>query len=187
MKHVIKAVVLVLAGLVLVGNAQAATELVVNGDFESNDLGWTVPEYGVYFGGGPDFATGHSGLQAAQFASADAASLSQTLSTAVGSKYTLSFWLASDAQPSLAQVFWGTQALTPIANVGSDWTQYVFSNLVASSGSTVLSFTGTESGYLFLDDVSVATVAAVPEPATYAMLLAGIGMVGVAARRRRAA
>ncbi len=36
-----------------------------------------------------------------------------------------------------------------------------------------------------LDLIRVAGVAAVPEPETYALLLAGLGLVGVAARRRR--
>ncbi|MCK6407208.1 MAG: PEP-CTERM sorting domain-containing protein [Rhodocyclaceae bacterium] len=40
---------------------------------------------------------------------------------------------------------------------------------------------GTAMGYTFL------TVAAVPEPETYAMLLAGLGLMGSVARRRKAA
>lgn len=44
---------------------------------------------------------------------------------------------------------------------------------------------GLLPGVLFLDDVSIQ--AAVPEASTYAMLLAGLGMVGVMTRRRRQA
>jgi len=37
----------------------------------------------------------------------------------------------------------------------------------------------------FTTDLSPFAIAAVPEPETYAMLLAGLGLVGVAARRRK--
>jgi hypothetical protein len=36
-----------------------------------------------------------------------------------------------------------------------------------------------------LDNVSVTAVSPVPEAETYAMLLAGLGVLGVASRRRR--
>lgn len=38
-----------------------------------------------------------------------------------------------------------------------------------------------------INDLTLATAAAVPEPETYAMLLAGLGVVGFVARRRRSA
>ena len=42
---------------------------------------------------------------------------------------------------------------------------------------------GNDHG-LAIDNLSIQTVSAVPEPGTYAMLLAGLGVVGIAARRR---
>lgn len=45
--------------------------------------------------------------------------------------------------------------------------------------------TGNDHG-LGIDNVSLSVTAAVPEPGTYAMLLAGLGAVGFIARRRRA-
>lgn len=45
--------------------------------------------------------------------------------------------------------------------------------------------TGTDHG-LGIDNVSLTVTSAVPEPGTYAMLLAGLGAVGFLARRRRA-
>ena len=36
-------------------------------------------------------------------------------------------------------------------------------------------------------EFSTSTIAAVPEPETYAMLIAGLGLVGFAARRRKQA
>lgn len=44
--------------------------------------------------------------------------------------------------------------------------------------------TGGDHG-LAIDDVSFSAITAVPEPGTYAMLLAGLGAVGFVARRRR--
>ena len=67
-----------------------------------------------------------------------------------------------------------------------------FSNVAA--GSYTLTIAATQGGaggilpWMKLDDVSVkvtATVPAVPEPESYAMLLAGLGLVGAVARRRR--
>ncbi|MCV2362624.1 PEP-CTERM sorting domain-containing protein [Paucibacter sp. DJ1R-11] len=45
---------------------------------------------------------------------------------------------------------------------------------------------GNDHG-LAIDNVSIQAVSAVPEPSTYAMLLAGLGCVGFIARRRKAA
>lgn len=197
MKHAMKAVALTLAWLTLVAgaNAQAATELVVNGDFESFDQGWTIPEdYTALVGfSGPNFGFAHSGLQDVQFvANGSFATVSQLLATTnfATETYSLNFWLASDlGAPNAFQVRWGGSSVFAQANRSdTDWMQYTVSGLTASSASTALEFSGlanVTNGALYLDDVSVlASVAAVPEPTSYAMLLAGLGMLGVIARRR---
>lgn len=46
---------------------------------------------------------------------------------------------------------------------------------------------GLHPGRVLIDDVHLGVAAAVPEPGTYAMMLAGLGAVGVIARRRRSA
>jgi hypothetical protein len=54
---------------------------------------------------------------------------------------------------------------------------------------TVTGFAGGESSAFsasYSGLLNITTVAAVPEPETYAMMLAGLGMVGMLARRRRA-
>ena len=62
-----------------------------------------------------------------------------------------------------------------------------------SNGSNVLSFQPNFGVLYFMDGnfgtfiAEPATVAVVPEPASWAMLIAGFGLVGAVARRRRAA
>ena len=73
---------------------------------------------------------------------------------------------------------------------GLDFTSYAFSssfnNLVSvrfsSSGSAIPEFNGFS-----VDNINATAVTAVPEAETYAMLLAGLGMMGFVARRRRKA
>jgi hypothetical protein len=57
---------------------------------------------------------------------------------------------------------------------------------LTSSGNSIarLEVRGPGSSY-FLDNLSFGTVAAVPEPETYAMLLVGLGIIGGIAQRRK--
>lgn len=72
--------------------------------------------------------------------------------------------------------------------VGSFTARTSSSFALVSGTQYTLSFTGlsAEDRTSFIDDVALS-VAAVPEPSTWAMLIIGFGMVGAAARRRKAA
>ena len=81
---------------------------------------------------------------------------------------------------------------------------YLGNSLVASSGWLTTTSTPTflsssynglidkivvnsnQPNFFTLDDLTVNSVSAVPEPETYAMLLAGLGVMGAVARRRKA-
>ncbi|HEX5343453.1 MAG TPA: PEP-CTERM sorting domain-containing protein, partial [Duganella sp.] len=64
------------------------------------------------------------------------------------------------------------------------FTTYSLSYTAAASGSAAFSFSnaGGDNVGALLDNVVITSV---PEPTTYAMLLAGLGLMGAAARRRR--
>ncbi|MBK9444344.1 MAG: PEP-CTERM sorting domain-containing protein [Comamonadaceae bacterium] len=63
-------------------------------------------------------------------------------------------------------------------------------NFAAISSQSTISFRDSSLGTIeadgLLDRVSVSAVSSVPEPETYAMMLAGLGLIGTIARRRRA-
>jgi len=122
-------------------------------------------------------------------------SLSQTLTTAPGQLYTISFWANADAANTFSVTFGGANvpglptsikengfpSLNYLGNSGL-FTFYTATEL-ATSASTVLTFTASSpisTTTVELDDVSVtAAAAAVPEPS--ALLLAAIGGLGTLA------
>jgi len=56
---------------------------------------------------------------------------------------------------------------------------------LANAGMAYATLVASPGDWIFIDNFTVA--AQVPEPETYAMLLAGLGLVGIAARRRKLA
>jgi len=113
--------------------------------------------------------------------------LSQTLSATNGENYTLSFYLASVGDdPSDFSALWDGAPLVSLTNpnTGNAFTQYSFS--VTGTGSDTLQFAFRDDpAYIALDDVVVvASTSSVPEPGTVGMLIAGLGAVILARRRR---
>ncbi len=124
-------------------------------------------------------------------------SVSQTIATGAPGLYSLSF--AYSGRPDTAgqavstmNVYWGDTLLTPtalIGNTGGVWQSYA-QTLVASNPFTVLRFesigpVSSQTYGSYLDNVSVTS--AVPEPETYGMMLLGLGLIGVVARRKKTA
>lgn len=120
--------------------------------------------------------------------------VSQTIDTTAGQRYMLSFYLGSYTAR------WGGPPVSILASAGgtretftvsttstaSTWTP--FSMLfTATSVTTPITLTGAAGfEYIGLDNVSVAPsgTPTTPEPASYALIAIGLGLLGVASHRR---
>jgi hypothetical protein len=178
--------------------------LVANCGFETGDFtdwalsGNTLNPAMTYYGvDGPDANSGNYGAYMSQdFLDGGTApvDLSQTLTTSVGTMYSVSFWLEQDSTPTtgythMFSASWGGTSilsLTPTVavpgTVGS-FTEYSFTE-TATAASTALAFAfENDDFYWSFDDVSVTAVAPTPEPST--ALLAGMAALGILSLRRR--
>lgn len=121
-----------------------------------------------------------------------AGTISQDFTLAPG-EYTLSFWMAVNPDSSLAQR--SVQAtvgnasqlfkldFTGQTKTNMDWTLEKLN--FTTTGSTTLTFASQTENGPYGAAIGNIAVTAVPEPASMALLLAGLGMVGVMASRRR--
>lgn len=170
-------------------------ELVVNGSFETGDFsGWQqVNDTSFTFvtdeaaGGGPTDGTFH-----AAFGPTDpgGGGILQDVATVAGGVYTLSFDLANLSGGANAfGLFWdGSFVFIDFELDAFDY-ETLTGNLVASGSTTTLGFIFyNEPSFFLLDNISLTSARGiVPEPATWAMMIAGFGLVGTALRRRRTA
>ena len=193
-------------GLILLAFSAKATELVTNGSFESNaqrNGSWATYSNLVGWTGGSNkielrnnvAGTAQNG---GNFVELDVVRNSSMYQDIVGTGLVnLSFFYAARpgvaANNGLGFTFGSYGDNTLLANVAGgrthNWLQYTLNNFrLDADGVTRLSFfaTGISNGVgASLDNVSVTAVSPVPEVETYAMLLAGLGVLGVASRRRR--
>lgn len=205
MKKIILTSLLAVAAM---GSVQAA-DLVTNGSFELGGTGWSftdtvgfapVSQYqdccGINGSGYPSI----NGNSAAFFGwgQQTGGTLYQTLSTHAGTTYTVNFSYGALAQNQLQTMT--VSALNGAAELShlnvQAYGSYDQPHLVsgysfqftANSSSTKLLFSDTSAITNNTDAMidSVSVMAAVPEPETYAMLVAGLGMIGFLARRRKA-
>jgi choice-of-anchor C domain-containing protein len=197
----LKAMLAAAALAALAPMAHASSELIVNGGFESSDFsgnflpmtsglnGWTIT-------GSVDLINSYwqpgAGNYSLDLNGNGVGGISQSFATTVGATYHVSFDMAGnpDGGGTDKTITVNGQSFSYDASNSSrgdmKWQSRGF-NFVATSTSTTLSFAGSEQNQYWgaaLDNISVT---AVPEPETYAMLLAGLGLVGAIARRRKAA
>ena len=154
----------------------AAINLVTNGGFETGTLtGWTLG--GNYYSAQFPLPQGEISITSSYFGTPDAQSgqyavalgsvgsdgtLSQTLQTAVGQQYTLSFWLANETSgPDDFTVTWDGTTLLALTNAPAQgYTEYTY--VVTGTGSDVLEFAARQDPSQWnLDSISVLPDAAI--------------------------
>ena len=183
----------------------SAANVVQNAGFETGDFTdwtvntasdhpWSVADSGGAFTGTYYASTGCVGDQCINGGPSQQASLSQTLATAAGQTYTLTFEFSTQGNGTANEldVLWnGTSVLDlgPSGTLGviSSYTLYTVSNLSATSSSSTLTFLGRQDpGYDALDNVDVewSGTGGTPEPSTW-LLMGGALLPLLRAARRR--
>lgn len=186
---------LALAMLVPLAAHAGGANLVTNGSFSTDDFsGWTLTpalvgsDILVY----PHDPSGDSGPSPTPEQFWFGASkgfddtLSQTLVTTAGATYDLSFdlYMSAAGPGDFSASIDGTPLLSLTNSPGSNsWVEYEFA-VTAPTSNTVLSFSGQNvPNWNGVTAIDFATP--VPEPSTYAMILAGLGMIGFVVFKRR--
>jgi choice-of-anchor C domain-containing protein len=193
------------AALFASGAASAAVNMIQNGDFETYTVGVASGGY-TMVGAGSSAITGWTiggvsvdliknsygsvtGTSVDMLGTPGPGSLSQSFSYAANTTYTLSFDLSRNPNGSYTALSVDVNGIhneyigTSLAN-----TQTFSFTTGQTAGAQLLRFSSINGdGYsgAVLDNVTLT--AAVPEPASYAMLLGGLGLMGFMARRRSAA
>ncbi|KRB41983.1 choice-of-anchor C family PEP-CTERM protein [Phenylobacterium sp. Root700] len=196
------------AASILVAGSAANAATVVNGSFEdgvnpgvfttlgNNSTavdGWLVRGAGVDYVGSYWQAKG--GVRSIDLSALLGGTIQQTIAVTVGKTYKVSFWLAGNPDGGLGNKLVATSVsgdqtndfefLVGAGNTHSDmgWKEYSYTFTAYDPTATLAFNSKTNTPYgPALDNVSIS---AVPEPATWAMMIIGFSSAGVAIRRRR--
>jgi len=186
---------LIAAAVLCALQAQASTPVFAD-SFDANALGlnavptgWAVTEGTVDIIGANDFydfIPGSGRYIDLDGSTRDAGVLSRSFAVTSGLRYTATFELAGNHRNSPVEsvaVNFGSAASAYSLGQSAGWTAYSLTFVAANSGMAGLSFSnaGGDNIGMLLDNVNVT---AVPEPGTYALMLAGLAAVGFVARRR---
>ena len=154
--------------------------LIPNGGFERGDFSsWTASGNLAYSGVSINPSFVHSGTYGAEMGTGGAmVFLSQTVRTAPGSNYVVSFWLnCPGGSPNQFQVSWdGVQLFSQNNLPASGWTNFQFV-VTASSTNAALSFGFRNDPFYFgLDDVTVLPQSLAAKPSLMGINLAGTNL-----------
>lgn len=192
----VRAAVLILAlGFVCRANAQ-----IVNGGFESGDLsGWY--QGNIYCSLGPlctPWSATNAEAHTGTYSAVDEGNIElrqDFIAPIFGGNITsFTYWLMQDVPSISAFYFYYTDATysESVAYGTSDWQLVDVTSLIDPSktvlGFSVYGVSGPDPNFTYVDDFSMTTLSAVPEPATMSLLATGlVGLVGAGMRRRKKA
>ena len=150
--------------------------------------GWTVSDGTVDLvgAGGTDLIPGNGRYVDLDGSTSNSGLFSNNVDLVGSTTYTLSFDLGGSHRGSTetVNVNFGSTAASYTLNSADPFSTVTLNFTPGSNGSYDISYQnlGGDNVGALLDNVSVS---AVPEPETYAMLLAGLGLMGFIARRRK--
>jgi len=190
---------LLAAAALAVAASGAQANLVNNGSFEADSQAngtWAIYSNLTGWTGIPNIelrnnvaGTAQDGVNFVELDSNGNSGMSQSI-TGTG-LYELSFWYS--ARPNVAagsnglDFSFGSLSDNVLYGVAggavNNWQHYTA--LVTLSGPTTLTFSAAQTSDSLGGSLDNISVTAVPEPETYAMLLAGLGLMGTIARRRK--
>lgn len=168
---------------------QASPELVTNGGFEMRDFSGWVETGDTSFNGvqcpGPGPGV-YEGNCSAFFGPFSVGGIEQSIDVgSTGLMWTLSFAFQPDgASPSSLTVLFGGETLLSLTDPSAgDYTVYQFSGVTTAQNMTLAFNFVDPVGFLFLDSVSVTTVA---EPAPIGLMGAALAGLFISRRRKKA-
>jgi choice-of-anchor C domain-containing protein len=154
--------------------------------------GWVVGGDSIDYIGG--YWNAQNGSRSIDLSGNAPGSIAQTFDTVIGQVYSVSFFLGANGDGSpptktVSVIATGNAAgnysvgSTPFPPNVTAWTQFGYA-FTATGTSTTLTFTSTGQTAFgaALDNVNVT---AVPEPATWALMILGFGAIGGVMRRRQ--
>jgi hypothetical protein len=209
MKRLTAPALALVAALGLTATQAAAANLITNGGFEDGATTSTMDgntNTGVPDGWTPNAAfdlepsfnhqqlgfanSGSYSLSIGNYDYEALAALSQTFSDVVGATYTGTFYAFDggangDSGAFLDASIDGT-TLKALDDTVASYTKETFT-FTGTGSDTFTIAAQTNPSEWFVDDVSIQGAGAVPEPASWAMMLLGVGAIGTLLRSRRSA
>lgn len=161
--------------------------------------GWTVGGFGVDYIGG--FWQASDGVRSLDLSALSAGSVSQTFATVTGFNYLVTFDLSGnpDGAPAMKTAVVSIAGSLPSiktytvgpsnSHSNMNWQNYTYAFTAFSTSSTLVFASADYTPFgPALDNVAIigndGIGSAVPEPATWALLAVGFGLIGARSRRR---